>query len=258
MLEGRATFTVDGEELDAPAGTCVLVDVGHACARRSPPRPDTTRARRSAAGPAPRCPCAPFEHYYAAAARLRRRRLRPRRRDRERGPAPTGPTTRSSTTSWPASTRLAGRLDEARRSLDDRLRRRRAHARVGGARTTTSLRCATGAASAVAVRPARSGRLPSLGDAALRRAVQRTRLAQQPLELGDRRRGRRVMHRRHAELARRLEVERQVVDEHARRSAASADALGAELVDRGSGLRMPSSPEMTTPSNSSAKQVARS
>ena len=48
------------------------------------------------------------------------------------------------------------------------------------------------------------------------------------------------------------EVERQVVDvTHC--SRLHAGALGAELVDRGAGLRIPSSPEMTTPSKSSPK-----
>ena len=28
VMEGRATFTVGGEEHDAPAGTCLLVEVG--------------------------------------------------------------------------------------------------------------------------------------------------------------------------------------------------------------------------------------
>ena len=48
------------------------------------------------------------------------------------------------------------------------------------------------------------------------------------------------------------EVEGQVVDEHALRRG-TPGALGAELVHaRATGLRMPSSPEITMPSNSSS------
>ena len=62
--------------------------------------------------------------------------------------------------------------------------------------------------------------------------------AEEALELGNGLGGRGVVHGRHAQLARRLEVARQVVDEDALRGL-EADRLGAELVDRRLGLAHP-------------------
>ena len=61
---GRATFTVDDEEVDAPAGTLVLVEVGtHA-------RGGGGRAAHPVlvlgGKPGAALPASPFEHYYAA------------------------------------------------------------------------------------------------------------------------------------------------------------------------------------------------
>ena len=64
VLGGRATFTVGDQELDAPTGTMVLVDVG---TRRSAvaAEPDTT-VLVVGGRPGAALPASPFEHYYAA------------------------------------------------------------------------------------------------------------------------------------------------------------------------------------------------
>jgi len=64
VLTGRATFTIAGEELDAPSGTLVLIDVG---TRRSAvaAEPDTT-VLVLGGRPGAVLPVSPFEHYYAA------------------------------------------------------------------------------------------------------------------------------------------------------------------------------------------------
>jgi tetratricopeptide (TPR) repeat protein len=64
VLEGRATFTVDGEARDAPAGTCVLVDVGTMRAAVAAEPGTTVLAIGGKPGAA--LPASPFEHYYAA------------------------------------------------------------------------------------------------------------------------------------------------------------------------------------------------
>ena len=150
MLEGRATTTVDGEEHDAPAGTCVLVDVGTMGSAVAAEAGTSVIALGGRPGAA--LPVSPFEHYYAAQPAYEAG-------DYDRAVAiaakawPTGPTIRSSTTSWRASKRPgAGGSPIARH----RLRRRRAHACVGGAGRRPR-RAALPARGAVAVRPARRG-----------------------------------------------------------------------------------------------------
>jgi Tetratricopeptide repeat len=110
VLDGRATFTVDGEEVDAPAGTCVLVEVG-------------TMREAVAAEPRTRVlalgglPAAPFEHYYAAQPAYDAG-------DFDRAVEIAG----AGLADWPDHPLIhyqlacfharAGRLDDARRSLD--------------------------------------------------------------------------------------------------------------------------------------------
>jgi tetratricopeptide (TPR) repeat protein len=64
VLGGRATFTVGDQELDAPTGTMVLVEVG---TRRSAvaAEPDTM-VLVVGGRPGAALPASPFEHYYAA------------------------------------------------------------------------------------------------------------------------------------------------------------------------------------------------
>jgi tetratricopeptide (TPR) repeat protein len=64
VLGGRATFTVGDQELDAPTGTMALVEVG---TRRSAvaAEPDTT-VLVVGGRPGAALPASPFEHYYAA------------------------------------------------------------------------------------------------------------------------------------------------------------------------------------------------
>jgi tetratricopeptide (TPR) repeat protein len=64
VLGGRATFTVGDQELDAPTGTMALVEVG---TRRSAvaAEPDTT-VLGVGGRPGAALPASPFEHYYAA------------------------------------------------------------------------------------------------------------------------------------------------------------------------------------------------
>ena len=64
VLDGRATFTVDGEEVDAPAGTCVLVEVG--TMREAVAAEPRTRVLALGGKPGAALPASPFEHYYAA------------------------------------------------------------------------------------------------------------------------------------------------------------------------------------------------
>jgi tetratricopeptide (TPR) repeat protein len=64
VLDGRASFTVDGEEVDAPAGTCVLVEVG--TMRQAVAAEAGTRVLALGGRPGAALPPAPFEHYYAA------------------------------------------------------------------------------------------------------------------------------------------------------------------------------------------------
>jgi tetratricopeptide (TPR) repeat protein len=64
VTEGRATFTVDGEEHDAPAGTCLLVEVGTLRAAVAA-EPDTT-VLVVGGRPGAALPPSPFEFYYAA------------------------------------------------------------------------------------------------------------------------------------------------------------------------------------------------
>ena len=129
VLDGRATFTVDGEEIDAPAGTCVLVEVG---TMREAVAAEPARAcSPSAAEPGAALPASPFEHYYAAQPAYDAGDF-----DRAVEIASAG------LADWPDHPLIhyqlacyharAGRLDDARRSPRHRLRRRRAHARLGG------------------------------------------------------------------------------------------------------------------------------
>jgi hypothetical protein len=64
VFGGRATFTVGDQEIDAPTGTLVLVEVG---TRRSAvaAEPDTT-VLVVGGRPGAALPASPFEHYYAA------------------------------------------------------------------------------------------------------------------------------------------------------------------------------------------------
>jgi tetratricopeptide (TPR) repeat protein len=115
VLEGRATFTVGDEQVDAPAGTLVLVDVG---ARRSAvaAEPDTT-VLVVGGRPGAALPASPFEHYYAAQPAYDAGDY-----DRAVAIASEG------LGDWPDHPLIhyqlacfharAGRLDEARRSLD--------------------------------------------------------------------------------------------------------------------------------------------
>jgi tetratricopeptide (TPR) repeat protein len=64
VLEGRATFTVAEEEYDAPAGTCLLVEVG--TMRSAVAAEPDTRVLVIGGKPGAALPVSPFEHYYAA------------------------------------------------------------------------------------------------------------------------------------------------------------------------------------------------
>jgi hypothetical protein len=112
VLGGRATFTVGDQELDAPTGTMVLVEVG---TRRSAvaAEPDTT-VLVVGGRPGAALPASPFEHYYAAQPAYGS--------DRAATIASEG------LEDWPDHPLIhyqlacfharAGRLDDARRSLD--------------------------------------------------------------------------------------------------------------------------------------------
>ena len=115
VLGGRATFTVGDEELDAPEGTMVLVEVG---TRRSAvaAEPDTT-VLVVGGRPGAALPASPFEHYYAAQPAYDAG-------DYDRAAAIAG----EGLEDWPDHPLIhyqlacfyarAGRLDDARRSLD--------------------------------------------------------------------------------------------------------------------------------------------
>jgi tetratricopeptide (TPR) repeat protein len=64
VLAGRATFTVADKEVDAPAGTLLLIDVG---TRRSAMAAEADTSVLVIGGrPGAVLPASPFEHYYAA------------------------------------------------------------------------------------------------------------------------------------------------------------------------------------------------
>ncbi|HEY7620182.1 MAG TPA: tetratricopeptide repeat protein [Solirubrobacteraceae bacterium] len=115
VLQGRATFTVDGEEIDAPAGTSLLVEVGTMRSAVAADAGTTVLAIGGKAGAA--LPPSPFEHYYAAqpaydagdydrAVEIASAAL---------ADWPDHPMVHYQLACYHA---LAGRLDEARRSLD--------------------------------------------------------------------------------------------------------------------------------------------
>ena len=64
VLSGRAAFTVDGEEIDAPAGTIVKVDVGE-MREATAAEPDTT-VLVLGDKPGAALPVSPYEYWYAA------------------------------------------------------------------------------------------------------------------------------------------------------------------------------------------------
>jgi hypothetical protein len=115
VLDGRATFTVDGEEHDAPAGTCVLVEVG--TMRSAVAAEPGTSVLALGGRPGAALPVSPFEHYYAAQPAYDAGDY-----DRAVEIASAG------LADWPDHPAIhyqlacfharAGRLDEARRSLD--------------------------------------------------------------------------------------------------------------------------------------------
>jgi tetratricopeptide (TPR) repeat protein len=114
VLEGRATFTLAGEEHDAPAGACVLVEVG--TMRSAVAAEAGTRVLAIGGKPGAALPPSPFEHYYAAQPAYDAG-------DYDRAIAIASAGLRD----WPDQPHihyqlacyhaLAGRLDEARRSL---------------------------------------------------------------------------------------------------------------------------------------------
>jgi tetratricopeptide (TPR) repeat protein len=115
VLEGRATFTVAEEEHDAPAGTCLLVDVG--TMRSAVAAEPDTSVLVIGGKPGAALPVSPFEHYYAAQPAYDAG-------DYDRAVAiasealadwPDHPLVHYQLACYHA---LAGRLDEARRSLD--------------------------------------------------------------------------------------------------------------------------------------------
>jgi tetratricopeptide (TPR) repeat protein len=115
VLEGRATFTLAGEEHDAPAGTCILVEVD--TMRSAVAAEPGTRVLAIGGKPGAVLPPSPFEHYYAAQPAYDAG-------DYDRAIAIASVGLRD----WPDHPiihyqlacfhTLAGRLDEARRSLE--------------------------------------------------------------------------------------------------------------------------------------------
>jgi tetratricopeptide (TPR) repeat protein len=115
VLEGRATFTVAGEEHDAAAGACVLVEVG--TMRSAVAAEAGTSVLVIGGRPGAALPISPFEHYYAAQPAYDAG-------DYDRAVAIASEGLRD----WPDHPiihyqlacyhALAGRLDEARRSLE--------------------------------------------------------------------------------------------------------------------------------------------
>jgi Cupin domain len=64
VLAGRATFTVDGEEVDAPQGTLLAVEPG--VHRRAVATEDATTVLVVGGPPGAALPVSPFEYWYAA------------------------------------------------------------------------------------------------------------------------------------------------------------------------------------------------
>ena len=115
VLGGRATFTVGDREVDAPAGTMVLVEVG---THRSAVAAEADTTVLVVGGrPGAALPPSPFEHYYAAQPAYDAG-------DYDRAVA----IAREGLEDWPDHPLIhyqlacfharAGRLDDARRSLD--------------------------------------------------------------------------------------------------------------------------------------------
>jgi tetratricopeptide (TPR) repeat protein len=115
VLTGRATFTVAGEEIDAPTGTVLLIDVG--TPRSAVAAEPDTSVLVVGGRPGAALPVSPFEHYYAAqpaydagdydrAAAIAAEGLRDH---------PEHPLIHYQLACYSA---LAGRLDEAREHLD--------------------------------------------------------------------------------------------------------------------------------------------
>jgi hypothetical protein len=115
VLQGRATFTVGGEERDAPTGTCVLVEVG--TMRSAVAAEPGTTVLAIGGKPGAALPGSPFEHYYAAQPAYEAG-------DFDRAIEIAG----AGLADWPDHPAInyqlacfharAGRLDEARRCLD--------------------------------------------------------------------------------------------------------------------------------------------
>jgi len=115
VIEGRATFTLAGEQRDAPAGTCVLVEVG--TMRSAVAAEPSTTVLAIGGAPGAALPPSPFEHYYAAQPAYDAG-------DFDRAIAIAG----AGLADWPDHPLInyqlacfharAGRLDEARRCLD--------------------------------------------------------------------------------------------------------------------------------------------
>jgi tetratricopeptide (TPR) repeat protein len=115
VLEGRATFTIAGQEHDAPAGACLLVEVG--TMRSAVAAEPGTTVLAIGGKPGAALPPSPFEYYYAAQPAY------------EAGDYDRAVEIASAALAdWPDHPivhyqlacyhALAGRLDEARRSLD--------------------------------------------------------------------------------------------------------------------------------------------
>ena len=66
VVSGEATFEVDGERVDAPTGTMILIDVG--TKRAAIAAADETTVLVVAGPPGAALPVSPFEHWYAAEA----------------------------------------------------------------------------------------------------------------------------------------------------------------------------------------------
>jgi mannose-6-phosphate isomerase-like protein (cupin superfamily) len=70
VMEGAARFTIDGETVDAPAGTLIRVDVG--VHREAVATADATVVLVLGAEPGAAMPVSPFEYWYAAEEPYRR------------------------------------------------------------------------------------------------------------------------------------------------------------------------------------------
>jgi hypothetical protein len=64
VVSGEAAFEIDGEQLDAPAGTMILIDVG--TKREATAKADETTVLVIGGPPGAALPVSPFEHWYAA------------------------------------------------------------------------------------------------------------------------------------------------------------------------------------------------